>query len=278
VEFGALEDEATETRDAGEPESSEPAVPREMIDLTETLAAIELQLAEVDDASEDGTPTTSATVPDDRRSESSQALQPISDPPRPEVSGNPFDEPFEQEELVVDPYAAMQATAAMQRRDTLEVAAAILRERKLAEPVQPTPPPPPPPPSPFVPAAPAVEAAPVSAEQETLPEYELQPDDGAAVPVSVLETRPDWEELDPDASGDGSFAAPADHVAQPFRLAEAEDCGAYRRVSVMRQPPPDDNDMILIVDDNLQENPPRANLDKMHRQEYRRLFSRLRQS
>jgi hypothetical protein len=249
-----------------------------MIDLTESLAVIELQLAEVETAAGDSTTAVEDARATECRVGSPAELRPAAGVPRRDVSGNPFDESFEEEELVVDPYAAMQVTIAMQRRETLEVAAAILRERNLAGAGRPAPQEPPLTVPVVDTAAPSSAVASASTAPEALPEYELQPEGEEATPISGIEAHPDWTEREDEKPVESSLEVQAEPATQPFSVADADDFEIYRRVSVVRQPPPDDNDMILIVDDNLQENPPRPTMDKMHRREYRHLFSRLRRS
>ena len=60
---------------------------------------------------------------------------------------------------------------------------------------------------------------------------------------------------------------------------DVDDAGDSATVEahVVRALPPDDNDLIVVVDDQQHGTPLSSSVGKAHRQEYRQLFSKLRQ-
>jgi hypothetical protein len=176
--------------------------------------------------------------------------------PCPEPS-NPFDERFEDEHVVVDRYASLQAVhsgaspAVMQQR---EIAAAM--QRIFEDTAQPTE-------SPEV-----LESAPATEDLEE----------------QVFET---LKELGQEASQTIEAPAPcetpqerADESVEEasvlLEMNEREEDSSS--VQVIRTLPPDDNDMIVVVDEEHGETPLRSSGGIRHRLEYRQLFSRLRRS
>ncbi|MCL4206061.1 MAG: AAA family ATPase [Pirellulaceae bacterium] len=181
--------------------------------------------------------------------------------PVPFSGSNPFDEPFEHEQVVVDRYALLQAVhgadspAAIKQR---EIAAAMQTIFENAvQYVEP-------------PDQPATAPAPLPPAAAVAEDIEDQ----------VLHS---LAELDLDASH--AFEAPAscessdedpEEACIPLEMVSEED--ESNCVQVVRKLPSDDNDMIVVVDDQRGETPLRSSGGIAHRQEYRQLFSRLRRS
>lgn len=176
--------------------------------------------------------------------------------PCPEPS-NPFDERFEDEQVVVDRYASLQAIhsgaspSVMQQR---EIAAAMQTIfENTAQPIEPP-----------------------GDLESTPPTEDLE--------QQVFET---LKELGQEASRTIEAPAPceaseeqADESVEEasvlLEMNEREEDSS--NVQVIRTLPPDDNDMIVVVDEEHGETPLRSSGGIRHRLEYRQLFSRLRRS
>ncbi len=214
------------------------------------------------------------------------------------ASASPFDERFEQEEVVIDRYASLQAT---HRGDT----PTILKQREIAlamqtifeqVPAQASPPPP-------IASEPAGQVPDVDETAPTFDQIEVEsheaeseppieaigdPEPREQAPVEDIEERvlQTLSELDlglaeqsadsADETIPGSLQAIEDDSCIPLALNQQADQAS--RVQVVRSLPPDDNDMIIVVDEDHGAKPLRSSGGISHRQEYRQLFSRLRQS
>jgi type II secretory pathway predicted ATPase ExeA len=187
--------------------------------------------------------------------------------PVPFSGSNPFDEPFEHEQVVVDRYALLQAVhggdspAAIKQREIAAAMQTIFENAvQYVEPPDQRA-------ATLPPAPPAAPAAPAAAVAEDIEDQ-------------VLHT---LAELDRDAAH--AFESPAsressdedaDEVCISLDMASEED--ESTGVQVVRKLPSDDNDMIVVVDDQRGETPLRSSGGIAHRQEYRQLFSKLRRS
>jgi type II secretory pathway predicted ATPase ExeA len=245
VEFGTLEDDGTEAFD-DEPADrvlpqhlwdEAPASDARAADASERDGQVQLRVAEVERADEPSAgicpPAHAAALP-----ECTCAAEPVA----PVLScDNPFDEWFEQEEVIVDRYATLAAAAqgpdpqdsSRDRTPATEMAEDD-REESPAPPAE----------SPHLAVACADHAA-VAAERT--PHDEEEP-----AAVSTLRIHQLAEEV---AVSEGPGPA---------------------RAKVLRVPP-DDSDMIVIVDDERSTPRDRSAAGSGGRQELRRLFSRLRE-
>ncbi len=250
VEFGSL---AADDSDA--PERHEfipgntPAV-REVIDLTSQLDEIELHVAEWDPA-EQPQNMSPQKMPDQKRP--SQKLppqkQPPITPPRTIPAGlgfDPFGDGFEDEQPVVDHYASLEAQARRQGRT-----APSPQEHEFAAAVQTI----------FGPlpgagAAGPTAASPPSATQTTTTAPQVAAE---AVPAPCDE-RP----------------AAATSEVEPAEEADDDETPATLQVEALRILPPDDSDLILVLDAESHIAQLSRPAGKAHRQEYHQLFTKLR--
>jgi hypothetical protein len=140
---------------------------------------------------------------------------------------------------------------------------------------------------------PPQERTPVAAPADAVAEPILKEAavDRAPEPPIPAETPQDIEDQVLESLAElGIDVDPVDGPREPATIVEdAEDGGCIpleaafeydesSGVQVIRKLPPDDNDMIVIVDDQRSETPLRSSGGIGHRQEYRQLFSRLRRS
>lgn len=217
-------------------------------------------------------------------------------------SSDPFAEPFDQEELVVDHYGMLQAAAAelggaaagLQRCEIMAAMQDIFQQprqhpapagtgsRTEAEP----------------------KSAPAALETDHSEANPTEPDTPPDSPLEAIAEQADGCELETEAELDANLELDADLELQaglepdaeseadaksetetPAAELDAQGHGLIRlereegshRAQVLRTPP-DDNDMIVIVDDQHGQIPLRSGAGMAHRQEYRQLFSRLRQT
>jgi type II secretory pathway predicted ATPase ExeA len=157
-----------------------------------------------------------------------KGLAPVSPPTPCPGPSNPFDEPFEDEQVVVDRHASLLAVhsatgpTVMQQREIVAAMQTIFEVQRVEPP-------------------------------EDLP---------STPPAKNLEEQV-FETLKEDASV----------LLEMDEREEDSNC-----VQVIRTLPPDDNDMIIVVDEEHGETPLRSSGGIRHRLEYRQLFSRLRRS
>jgi hypothetical protein len=198
-------------------------------------------------------------------SEAGQAPGIHASEPVPFSERNPFDEPYEHEQVVVDCYASLLAIhggdgPATRKQSEIAAAMQTIFENAVQY-VEP-------PDEPAVASVAELVAEPVTAPAaddiedqvlQTLAELGLNPSETIEPPVLC-------ESPDEDAD---EACIPLETVCE-----ENESSG----VQVVRTLPADDNDMIVVVDDQRGETPLRSSGGIGHRQEYRQLFSRLRRS
>ncbi len=172
----------------------------------------------------------------------------------PEPRHDPFDERFEQEEVVVDHSARLQAVTGKQ-----DPTAGHLQRREIVS---------------------AIESIFGAAARDTGPACPA--DSPGGVPETVAQG-PQLYRTDPEPRG-RSVAEPEPAAAvEPPPQATSRVAGDrrpprdLRHVQVVRTPPPDDHDLIVIVDP-AGETPLRSPVGTAQRREYAQLFSRLRQS
>lgn len=169
---------------------------------------------------------------------------------------NPFDEPYEHEQVVVDRFASLQSVGAgtspteMQQRQMAAAMQTIFQNSTQLV-------------SPVAEADPAMPAwvEPASAEPASA---------APALPAdAVMESA-----LEKPALTEPTSTETADESCMLLELADQhqEPSGTQ----VIRSLPADDNDMIVVVDDQHGETPLRSSGGIRHRLEYRQLFSRLR--
>jgi type II secretory pathway predicted ATPase ExeA len=163
-------------------------------------------------------------------------------------SNNPFDEPYEHEQRVVDRFATLQSVGAgssptelQQRQMAAAMQTIFQNSRQLGSPVVETDP-----------------AEPASAEPPL-------PEDAVMEPV-----------LENPVLQEPSSTESADESCMLLELADQHQQPSSPQV--IRSLPADDNDMIVVVDDQHGETPLRSSGGIRHRLEYRQLFSRLRRS
>ena len=166
---------------------------------------------------------------------------------------NPFDEPYEHEQVVVDRFASLQSVGAgtspteMQQRQMAAAMQTIFQDSTQL-------------------VSPVAEPAPAK------PAWVEPASPAPALPAdAVMESA-----LENSASTEPTSTETADESCMLLELADQhqEPSGTQ----VIRSLPADDNDMIVVVDDQHGETPLRSSGGIRHRLEYRQLFSRLRRS
>lgn len=255
VEFGSLE--AGDQEDAlcaGDlPEGTAAARP-EVIDLTSQLEQIELHVAEWD-APETSTPD-DASQEDDALQEDGVTL------PAPAAAvaevhvpaNNPFGDGFEEEEAVRDHYASLEAQARL--RGTLLLSP---QEHEFTAAVQTI----------FQPLAEVGGAARAAAPGAAgIPGT-------ASIPATVLASE---EAAPPTADEAAATVVTAAEHEDPSEDALQSDEPQTLRVAALRDLPPDDSDLIVVMDAESHVAPLSRTPGKAHRQEYRHLFTKLRES
>ena len=171
---------------------------------------------------------------------------------------NPFDEPYEHEQMVVDRFASLQLVGAgnspteMQQRQMAAAMQTIFQHS--TQPV-----------APVAETGPAEPASPAAASPEP------------ASPESALTESAERESaLEDSALPEPASKETADESCMLLELADQHQ--GPSGTQVIRSLPADDNDMIVVVDDQHGETPLRSSGGIRHRLEYRQLFSRLRRS
>jgi type II secretory pathway predicted ATPase ExeA len=245
IEFGALDDSPV----ASEAEESATDVPLTMPDSTDLpsrLDEIEHQLSRVEDEDDvPGDAIQQPTEPSDAPAEDADTC-----PSEPRLAFDPFAESFDEEESVVDHYAALESasrrrptpvsTPAEREFDTA-VETILRHPRKASEPV----------PAPAAETV-AVATAPVSdlpaAAEAVLQAFSPESHDAEAAPESEEEPDEEPGDLEPVTAG------------------------------VVRSLPADDNDLIVVMDDEIDFDRLDSLTPRTHRREYRDLFTKLRES
>lgn len=244
----------------------------EEIDLARRLEEIETCVAQID---EDATATDeleedrgsheggfSVENPVEATSEAPTVAESPEELPVPHAD-NPFEEPFGDEEIVVDRYSGRNATGS-----SVATAASGNQDRELAA---------------------AAEA--IFQGTEHKPPFADDWEGESA-------TGERCEDTDAAIHADATFSEVIVQADREFEDADHgmedlgdQDCDACSSVdeadevdetvsvqaSVMRVPPPDDSDLIVVVDEDFDNGQTSSN-PGAHRQDYRRLFSRLRQT
>jgi type II secretory pathway predicted ATPase ExeA len=253
VEFGSLETDFAEEEQAAAPEPAPPLpatlpvtlpVTREVIDLTSQLDQIELHVAEWDATEQVERPRPRETRSDKTRDVRTPRTIPAG------LASDPFGDGFEDEEPVQDHYAALEAQARRQGRAALSP-----QEREFAAAVQ------------------------------TI--FDLSP--AAGVAGTVPPSTPSGQHTDtvtPQVVAE-AVQAPCDQSLESVPLeAEARDEAADEpvddespatlQVEALRILPPDDSDLIVVLDAEAHVGQLSRTAGKAHRQEYRQLFTKLR--
>ncbi|TVS16084.1 MAG: AAA family ATPase [Planctomycetaceae bacterium] len=248
VEFGGLAPEEEDSRDA----SIDSAPLMELEDRTtdsESLVA--------PNESEDMPDVPLSTEVADEQTMTGQVEQ-VAKHARP---SNPFDEPYEHEQMVVDRFASLQSVGGgtspteMQQRQMAVAMQTIFQDpTQLVSPVAEA--------GPLEPA-PAAPASPEPALTEP-----------ALTEPALTEPAERESALEDSALPEPIATETADESGMLLELADQhqEPSGTQ----VIRSLPADDNDMIVVVDDQHGETPLRSSGGIRHRLEYRQLFSRLR--
>jgi len=244
VEFGSLE--AGDQEDAlcaGDlPERTAAARP-EVIDLTSQLEQIELHVAEWD-APDDAWQEDDLTSPEPSPSAAENLVQ----------AANPFGDGFEEEEAVCDHYASLEAQARLQGAQQLSP-----QEHEFTAAVQTI----------FQPLAEAGGAGRAAASGAAdIPDTASIP---AAAAASQDPVRPTEDE---EEAAVVTAAEHEDPSEDPLQSDEPQTL----RVAALRELPPDDSDLIVVMDAESHVAPLSRTLGKAHRQEYRHLFTKLRES
>jgi type II secretory pathway predicted ATPase ExeA len=217
-------------------------------------------------------PTNQPTLPADQpTSPIEQPTLPVDQPTQPtpvapacsELS-NPFDERFEQEQVVIDRYAALQAAES-------GTSPTMMQQREITAAMQTI----------FQSSVHFVE--PPEAPQPAEPAAEIEDQVFEAVAELGREVSETAEIADDCPRPEEPAIASVDDRCMLLELADQEELEEPEQedsptIQVLRTLPPDDNDMIVVVDDQQGETPLRSSGGISHRLEYRQLFSRLRRS
>jgi len=254
VEFGSLamddpETENEETNDGEDDDRRNPRISipcREVIDLSSQLDEIELHVGEWDAEA-----TVLCEAPKDRSADAVPDLVPPSTAPPSTAptagASDPFDDCFEQEEDVWDHYASLESQSLRQGR-----------------------------------MAPSPQELEFASALQTI--FQRLPNDDLADPAS-------------DPSGDNASNGPAAEIVAPAAdiSCEAQPAApvldeetAYDmnddenpltlQVEALRAVPPDDSDLIVVLDAEAHVAQLSRTPGKAHRQDYRRLFTKLREN
>lgn len=227
---------------------------REIIDLAGQLDEIELHVAEWE-----AVEVSSGSDPAPSDADEDTADVP---PPRTALTArtpDPFDDCFEEEEEVLDHYASLEAQSRRQGRtelspQELEFTAAL---ETIFQPL-----------TEAGPTAPADRNAAVAPAADTAAaKSPSSPPPAREAIDEPVKTQDQPRDQFRDASGDESGDA-SDDEESPVTL----------QVEALRTMPPDDSDLILVLDAEAQLAPLSRTPGKAHRQEYRRLFTQLRES
>lgn len=268
VEFGSLDtandnDRVTEQEDdLAEPSAAERP---EVIDLTSQLEQIELHVAECDaleisasdDVSQEAEPaaTECDALEISARNDVSQEAEPAAAEAdrsaievRAALAANPFEDGFEEEETVQDHYASLEA-----------------KSRLLGK----------------VPLSPLEHE--FTAAVQTI--FQTSPDNSGRAHPSA----PDAADIPATTAPPPEFVPPAEHEQQailaavvaedePVEEVAPEGESATLRVAALRDLPPDDSDLIVVLDAEARVGQLSRTPGRAHRQEYRHLFTKLRES
>jgi hypothetical protein len=263
VEFGSLAtDEAAladedDQDEAGEGEIVEgekqftgrSANSREVIDLAGQLDEIELHVAEWE-----AVEVSSASDPAPSDADEDTVVPPARTPLTARTP-DPFDDCFEEEEEVLDHYASLEAQSRRQGRT--ELSPQELEFTAALETI-------------FQPLADAGPATPADRDAAMAPVAD------AAAARSPGLPPPACEAIDEPGKSQ-------DQLRDELRDQARDDVGEGEspvtlQVEALRTMPPDDSDLILVLDAEAQLAPLSRTPGKAHRQEYRRLFTQLRES
>lgn len=244
VEFGSLAADDSDAAELCDPAPVTPPDAREVIDLTSQLEQIELHVSEWDAADQP------------QRSEPREPPAPkardTTTPPRSIPAGlasDPFGDRFEDEEPVLDHYASLEAQARRQGRmapspQEHEFASAV---RTIFEPL---------------PAASNANQTPVSPSSKqqagTVP-----PQVGEEAVQILCDERP-------------STVGSQDETEAAVDEEDNDEMPVTLQVEALRILPPDDSDLIVILDAEAHVGQLSRTAGKAHRQEYRQLFTKLR--
>jgi len=258
VEFGSLAmsdpETADEDEDNGEdngedddqddahrdPRISAPC--REVIDLSSQLDEIELHVAEWD--------AEETALPADPKDESAQAIPEFSPPntvPAARAS-DPFDDCFEEEEDVLDHYASLESQSRRQGRAVLSP-----QELEFASALQTI----------FQPRA-----------RDDVADQPSNPS-GDATPLDVAAT--ESVAAEPEISREVLPAATVLEDETAYDMSDGET-PLTLQVEALRAVPPDDSDLIVVLDAEAHIAQLSRTPGKAHRQDYRRLFTKLREN
>jgi type II secretory pathway predicted ATPase ExeA len=243
IEFGSLETDDDETETSERPEIVQRRTPdpcREVIDLTSQLDQIELHVAEWDSA-EVSEPDSVQQTPDQAARTVAPASAVVA-----ALASDPFNDSFEEEEAVQDPYSALEAQARIHGKTTLspqehEFAAAL---QGIFQPF---------------PGSDHADHPTAAAGSEPL--------DAVMPPVVEQAVEEPGDELPATAAGE----------VETDETGDSEDPATFQ-VEALRVLPPDDSDLILVLDAESHVSQLSRTPGKAHRQEYRHLFTRLRES
>jgi type II secretory pathway predicted ATPase ExeA len=254
VEFGSLasDDVTVDDSDAGEPCDFEPVTTpeaRDVIDLTSQLDQIELHVAEWDTAEQPERPSLRETWDQKPRGQKTPDITSPQTIPA-GLAADPFGDGFEEEQPVLDHYATLESQARRQGQTAPspqehEFAAAI---QTIFEPL---------------PRAGAADTTPTSPPSGSKSLSVATPVVAEAV-QAVCDERP-------------AAAAPKNEAAdEAADEADDSEAPATLQVEALRILPPDDSDLIVVLDSEAHIAQLSRMAGKAHRQEYRQLFTKLR--
>jgi type II secretory pathway predicted ATPase ExeA len=245
VEFGSLatdDSEPMDDEDDGEPRVT--ASRREVIDLSSQLNEIELHVAEWE--------AVEASVADGQQGQPGQAAADLAPPRTVSASraSDPFEDCFEEEEVVLDHYASLESQSRRQGRAVLSP-----QELEFAAALQTI----------FQPLPDADQANPPSDSP-----VDSKPQDVSATEVVAAAMPAPCEDM------------PVAVVLQDQTAEETsdgdEESPVTLQVEALRAVPPDDSDLIVVLDAEAHIAQLSRTPGKAHRQEYRRLFTKLREN
>lgn len=215
----------------------------EVIDLTSQLEQIELHVAEWDSP---GPSTSDAPSPD--AGPATLEPVPMAGPTRAVQAANPFGDCFEEEETILDHYASLEAKSRLLGKAPLSPL-----EHEFTAAVQ-------------------TIFQPLTADRGAASPAASDGSDTAVTAVPPQEISP------PAETDDEAPLAAAVQDDEPFDDTASQDEPATLRVAALRDLPPDDSDLIVVMDAETRVGQLSQTPGKAHRQEYRRLFTKLRES
>lgn len=234
--------EPMDDEDDGEPRVT--ASRREVIDLSSQLNEIELHVAEWE--------AVEASVADGQQGQPGQAAADLAPPRTVSASraSDPFEDCFEEEEVVLDHYASLESQSRRQGRAVLSP-----QELEFAAALQTI----------FQPLPDADQANPPSDSP-----VDSKPQDVSATEVVAAAMPAPCEDM------------PVAVVLQDQTAEETsdgdEESPVTLQVEALRAVPPDDSDLIVVLDAEAHIAQLSRTPGKAHRQEYRRLFTKLREN